>query len=82
MAENKGEAVQQAKQTAFYKHMGFTGATSHIDDKYGVDVDDLYQIEDVLPAVFKEHYVLQIIEQAGAEDNIHPCYLPLQKLRG
>jgi hypothetical protein len=41
-AKEKGDAVQEAKQTAFYRHTGFKGATSHIDDKYGIDVDDIY----------------------------------------
>jgi hypothetical protein len=60
VAASKGEAVDRAKQTAFYKHTGFTGATSHIDDKYGVDVDDLYEIADILPAGTKEKYTLRI----------------------
>jgi len=53
VGKDRGEAVQKAKQTAFYQHMGFKGAESHIDDKYGVDVDDCYEIEDILPASVK-----------------------------
>lgn len=26
-----------------------TGGNSHVDDKHGIDVDDLYQIDDILP---------------------------------
>src|SRR5580765_5158548 len=37
VAAGRGEAVQSSKQTAFYKHFGFAGAESHIDDKYGID---------------------------------------------
>jgi len=58
VAKDKGDAVQQAKQTAFYKHTGFKGADSHIDDKYGVDVDDVYEIEDILPPYLKQHVKL------------------------
>ena len=36
----KAEAIARAKQTDFYRTMGFKGATSHIDDKWGVDVDE------------------------------------------
>ena len=43
--EDKSVAIQAAKQTAFYKHTGFKGATSHIDDKYGVDVDDILRLK-------------------------------------
>lgn len=60
VGKDKGEAVKQAKESAFYKHTGFAGATSHIDDKYGVDVDDFYEIEDILPAHIKEKYSIQI----------------------
>ena len=41
---DKAAAIMQAKKTAFYKHTGFVGAPSHVDDKYGVDVDDLHEI--------------------------------------
>lgn len=32
-ATDKSSAIQQAKETAFYKHTRFKGAESHIDDK-------------------------------------------------
>ncbi|MFZ4769249.1 MAG: DUF1543 domain-containing protein, partial [Ferruginibacter sp.] len=51
VAKEKADAINLAKQTAFYKHTGFKGATSHIDDKYGVDIDDIYEIEDILSNV-------------------------------
>jgi hypothetical protein len=80
-AADKGAAVQRAKQTAFYKHTGFAGATSHIDDKYGVDVDDLYEIADILPAPAKEKYALEISPATGiGKDQWHLGYLPLSRL--
>ena len=57
---DKGEAIRRAKQSAFYKHTGFAGATSHIDDKYGIDVDDVHDIADILPATLKEKYDLVV----------------------
>ncbi len=81
VATDKGVAVQQAKQTAFYKHTGFTGATSHIDDKYGVDVDDLYEIADILPASVKEKYSIQItLGNSLAKDVWHLGYTKLDSL--
>ena len=81
IAKEKGEAVQQAKQTAFYLHTGFKGATSHIDDKYGVDVDDVYQIEDILPQYLKEQFTI-LIERASntTEDELHIGYVKLSSL--
>src|SRR5678809_1545416 len=59
-ANNKGEAIDTAKQTAFFRHTDFKGATSHIDDKYGVDVDDVYEIADILPVGIKEKYSISV----------------------
>lgn len=78
VAESMGKAIKAAKQTAFYKHTGFAGATSHIDDKYGIDVDDVYNIEDILPTVFKEQYTIKITKATEQkEDKLHIGYLKL-----
>ncbi|MGC4103137.1 DUF1543 domain-containing protein [Ferruginibacter sp.] len=81
VSKDKGEAVAQAKKTAFYLHNGFAGATSHIDDKYGVDVDDIYEITDILPASIKEKFTL-LIEKTTvpAEDELHIGYVKLSSL--
>jgi hypothetical protein len=81
IAADKGIAVQRAKQTAFYKHTGFDGAVSHIDDKYGVDVDDIYEIEDILPSHTKEQYSLRITKAEGVpDDEMHLGYLKIDKI--
>jgi hypothetical protein len=36
--------------------MGFEGAVSHIDDKHGVDIDDIFNVNDILPQKMKEKY--------------------------
>jgi hypothetical protein len=78
---DKGAAIQRSKQTAFYKHTGFEGAVSHIDDKYGIDVDDIYEIEDILPAHLKEQYSIQIKRsEERIEDELHLGYLKIDKL--
>jgi hypothetical protein len=80
-AENKGEAIKKAKATAFYKHTGFKGASSHIDDKYGVDVDDVFEIEDILSIETKEKYSIVITKgENNVEDKINLGYLRLEKL--
>ena len=78
---DKGVAVQKAKQTAFYKHSGFEGAVSHIDDKYGIDVDDVYEIEDVLPEHLKKQFHIQVnLATDDHEDEMHLGYLKLDKI--
>lgn len=80
VAGDKAEAIKQAKQSAFYRHTGFKGAVSHIDDKFGVDVDNSYLVDDILPDVFKQHYRISLVPQKGAEDELHIGYFMLSRL--
>lgn len=83
VAPSMGEAVKQAKQTAFYQHTGYAGATSHIDDRYGVDVDDAFEVLDILPKSMKEAYSIEILEVKDLEkDQINLGYLQLHKILG
>ena len=79
-AADKSEAINLSKQTAFFRHTGFKGATSHIDEKYGVDVDDVYEIADILGSDLKERYGILVTpakEDSIAEDEIHLGYFKL-----
>jgi len=78
---DKAEVIKKAKSSAFFLHTGFEGAPSHIDDKYGVDVDDIFEIEEVLSPALKERYRILIspAENLG-KDEIHLGYLPLKSL--
>lgn len=81
VADSLGTASKTAKETAFYKHTGFEGAVSHIDDKYGIDVDDVFEIADVLPSGVKSKYRLQLeVGADGPADEMHLGYLPLSRL--
>ena len=81
IAGSKEEAIKKAKLTAFYKHTGFKGAPSHIDDKFGVDVDDIFEIKEILPAEVKAKYQIIISDNSpGSEDELHLGYFKLDKL--
>ena len=80
-ATEKSAAIRTAKESAFYRHTGFQGAPSHIDDKFGVDVDDINQIEDILPAAIKEKYAIRLIPGGSArQDLLHLGYFKLSEL--
>jgi hypothetical protein len=81
-AADKATAIQQAKQTTFYKHCGFKGATSHIDDKYGIDVDDAYAVEDILAPDLKDKYTIVVkkTNKSVNNDMIHLGYYKLSKI--
>jgi hypothetical protein len=81
IGKDKGEAILKAKATAFYKHTGFGKANSHVDDKFGVDVDDIYAIEDILPKELLDEYQLDITKAtATKEDELHLGYFTFKKL--
>ncbi|RYD95376.1 MAG: DUF1543 domain-containing protein [Sphingobacteriales bacterium] len=75
VASSRSGAISAARATAFYKHTGFKGADSHIDDKYGIDVDDIEAIEDILPEEIRSRYSLRIEAAPGVEDDLHLGYL-------
>lgn len=83
VAPDMAAAIKIAKASAWYKHTGFKGATSHIDDKYGVDVDDVYNVQDILPEALRRDYSLVITPTANPDmaDDIHLGYFQLHKLK-
>lgn len=81
VTDQKALAIKEAKETAFYKHTAFDNAVSHIDDKYGVDVDDVFEIEDILPKTTKDKYTLKLTQASNLpEDELFLGYLPLSKI--
>ncbi|MEJ5993614.1 DUF1543 domain-containing protein [Pedobacter sp. Du54] len=80
-SDQKAVAIKEAKETAFYKHTGFKGATSHIDDKFGIDVDDIFEIKDILTAETKSKYALRLSQDDNLlDDELVLGYIPLSKL--
>jgi hypothetical protein len=80
--EDRATAFSEAKKTSFFKHNHFPGAHAHIDDKYGVDVDDLYEIEEILSPSQKEKYSISLTRHAhNVQDTIHLGYFKLSQLK-
>jgi hypothetical protein len=84
VASEKGKAIQTAKQSAFYLHTGFGKvATSHIDDKYGVDVDDIFEIKDILSDEIKNKFSISISAEKNndlPEDKMSLGYFKIDEL--
>lgn len=79
VAATLAEATKIAKDTVFWKHH----ESSHIDDKYGIDVDDIYEVVDLLNPTFKEKYHILIQEASNIpEDTLEVGYLKISKLVG
>ena len=81
VAKNKASAIKNSKKTTFFIHCGFEGAgASHIDDKYGIDIDDIYRVDDILSEAFKSKYQLKISKNKnGIEDEKYIGYLKVDK---
>lgn len=79
--DDRALAIQNAKKTVFFKTNSIKGANSHIDEKYGIDVDDIYKIEDILNTASKEKYNIEIYPSTNLpEDEIHLGYFKLDKI--
>lgn len=76
------DVIKRVKKTEFYRTMGFEKATSHIDDKYGVDIDDIFKVNDILPEDMKEKYSV-VLEKSDApvqENRMDVGYFKIDKL--
>ncbi|MNE50538.1 hypothetical protein D3C80_1451190 [compost metagenome] len=85
VSESLSLATKKSKQTAFYKHFSIKnskGAVSHIDDKYGIDVDDIYNVQDILATNYKEKFKLKITaSDENQEDELHIGYVKISSLK-
>ncbi len=82
VAPNLAVAQQEIKNSAFYKNYNFPGAVSHIDDKYGLDIDESYNVSELIRAEDKLCYGLQmtIAPKDQPDDELHIGYLPLKNI--
>lgn len=85
VAPSQAEAVKQAKQSEFYRKYSFNdkdtpfNAASHIDDKLLVDIDEIYNVNDLLSSGY-----LQITRHQDApveQDKLFIGYLSINKLK-
>jgi hypothetical protein len=87
VAESISEANKLATESTFCLHHPGLSKNSlpHVDDKYGVDVDDSYQVAEILPAYLKEEYSILIedilFEKDPTEDPISLGYQRYEKLK-
>lgn len=90
VAATQAEAIKQAKQSTFYKEFTFKdkdtpfNAASHIDDKFEVDIDDIYDVNDLVSniQILIEPMIHNSNELANAdEDKEYVGYLSIKNLR-
>jgi hypothetical protein len=78
-------AVKAATVTDFFKSntiAAIKSAAAHIDEKYGIDVDEVYRIDDLLSDGDKALYHIELTPTSeGKPDTIHLGYLKLDKFQ-
>lgn len=88
VAASQADAIKQAKQSDFYKQFTFKdktssfNAASHIDDKFEVDIDDIYNVGDLISNV---QLLIEPISDTDdldvMEDKEYVGYLSIKNLR-
>ena len=82
-ADHKADAIKASKRIPFFKeaNLDAPGGASHIDDKYGLDVDEVFQVEDLLTSEAKSRFRLSITRSSlSTADVLHIGYLPFSRL--
>jgi hypothetical protein len=81
--DRKG-AIKTSTMTDFFKQQSIASvksASAHIDEKYGIDVDDIYRIDDVLPKHITDQYQIVLTPATTVlKDDIHLGYFKLDNL--
>lgn len=83
VAKTLSIATRKVKTTTFFKHCGFEGpGASHIDDKYGIDVDETHRVNDILNLQYKDQYNVHITMSAELlkEDELHIGYVKIKTI--
>jgi len=81
--EDRKHAIKASTVTDFFKTASIEkvkAAASHIDEKYGIDVDEIYHIEDLLSPGCKALYHIELLPEPDlVNDEIHLGYLKLNQ---
>ena len=89
VAATQADAIKQAKQSEFYKAFTYKdkespfNAASHIDDKFEVDIDDIYNVNNLISNVqlLIEPMANDSHELVNADDKEYVGYLSIKNLR-
>ena len=89
VATSQADAIKQAKQSEFYKKFTYKdkdspfNAASHIDDKFAVDIDNIYNVNDFIENVqlLIEPIAQDSYELTNADDKEYVGYLSINNLK-
>ena len=83
--ENRKDAIKASTSTDFFKNCSIEkirAASAHIDKKYGIDVDEIYRVDELLSEMDKANWQIELIPDKNLiPDEIHLGYYPLDRLQ-
>lgn len=81
--QDRKQTIKASTGTSFFKTASIEkvkDAAAHIDEKYGIDVDEIYHIEDLLSPVLKAQYHIELVpDEKMPPDEIHLGYQKLNQ---
>jgi len=82
--EDRKNAIKASTATEFFKNSSIEkikSASAHIDEKYGIDVDEIYRVDELLSESDKSLWQIELIPEINLiPDEIHLGYYPLDRL--
>jgi hypothetical protein len=82
--EDRKNAIKASTATEFFKSSSIEkikSASAHIDEKYGIDVDEIYRVDELLSETDKVNWQIELTpDDTSIPDEIHLGYYPLDRL--
>src|SRR6201996_4690181 len=82
--EDRRNAIKASTATEFFKNSSIEkikSASAHIDEKYGIDVDEIYRVDELLSEADKTRWQIELIPDMNTiPDEIHLGYYQLDRL--
>src|ERR1700761_840549 len=82
--EDRKNAIKASTTTEFFKNSSIEkikSASAHIDEKYGIDVDEIYRVDELLSEADKTRWQIELIPDMNTiPDEIHLGYYQLDRL--
>jgi hypothetical protein len=78
VATSLAEATKQIKKDLFFTDYNAKGAPAHVDDKYALSIDEVFEVNEHLKALYP-NYSINIKPTTIADDDLVLGYFPIDK---
>ncbi|OYQ50390.1 DUF1543 domain-containing protein [Flavobacterium aurantiibacter] len=78
IAKSLAEATARVKKDLFFTDYNAKGAPAHVDDKYALDIDEVFQVNEHLKALYPD-FTIDITPTDSPADELILGYFPIDK---